>query len=68
MLFQPLHAYATKITREGGNTPNFHNRKPYRNKLLKRIARDTARKCEDGAWRSTAPVLTHAPPRNNQPS
>jgi len=68
MLIQPLYAYATKITREGGNTPSFHNRKPYRSKVLKRMARDTARVGDDGAWRSTAPVLYHPAPRNNNPA
>lgn len=36
------------------------NYKPYRTKAQKEEARRTARKCEDGAWRSNAPVSYHS--------
>jgi hypothetical protein len=35
------------------------NRKPYRTKAQRKIARETAVKCKDGAYRSTAPVSYH---------
>lgn len=36
-----------------------NNYKPYRTKEQKALARKTAVKCEDGTWRSTAPVSYH---------
>lgn len=36
---------------------NLINRKPYRTKEMKAEARRLARRCEDGAWRSSAPFL-----------
>lgn len=38
---------------------NMINRKPFRTKAQKLEARTTAVKCEDGAYRSTAPVSIH---------
>lgn len=35
------------------------NYKPYRTKAQKAEARKTAVKCQDGAWRSKAPVSYH---------
>ena len=35
------------------------NLKPYRTKAQKELARKTAVKCEDGAWRTDAPVSYH---------
>lgn len=50
-------AYATSFTRTG--KLDMTNRKPFRTAAQKALARQTARKCEDGAWRSTAPVSFH---------
>ena len=36
------------------------NYKPYRTKAQKKIARETARLCKDGTWRSDAPVSYHS--------
>lgn len=54
-------AYSTtQITREGLEAgPDMTNRKPYRTKSQKRLAKATAYKAKDGAWRSTAPVSYH---------
>lgn len=52
--------YATTFTRTG--KLNMQNRKPYRTASQKAQARATARKCEDGAFRSSAPVSYHAAP------
>jgi hypothetical protein len=38
------------------------NRKPYRTKAQKALARATARKDADGAWRSEAPFCLHGEP------
>ena len=35
------------------------SRKPYRTKAQKALAREMARKCADGAWRSNAPFRLH---------
>ena len=35
------------------------NKKPYRTKAQKELARKTAVKCQDGTWRSDAPVSYH---------
>ncbi|MGY6251517.1 hypothetical protein ACXIUS_28970 [Bosea thiooxidans] len=51
-------ACQTQYSRTGNI--NMQNRKPYRTAAQKALARQTARKCEDGAWRSTAPVSYHS--------
>jgi hypothetical protein len=51
--------FATKITRDGGHTPDYTNRKPFRTKAQKRLARETAWKGSDGAYHSDAPVSFH---------
>ena len=38
---------------------DMNNYKPYRTKEQKKQARATARKCNDGTWRSTAPKSWH---------
>ena len=68
-----IYRYATKLTREifeGKVNPsrNMHNRKPYRTRAQKAEARDKARRCGDGAWRSSAPVSWHPEPRGNSHS
>lgn len=50
-------ACQTKFTREG--VRDMKNRKPFRTKRQKQAARDMAVKCQDGAWRSAAPVSYH---------
>lgn len=50
-------AHQTNFTRTG--KLNMQNRKPYRTAAQKLVARQTARKCEDGTWRSSAPVSYH---------
>lgn len=50
-------AYQTSYTRTG--KVDMTNRKPYRNAAQKYEAKRVARKCEDGTWRSTAPVSYH---------
>jgi hypothetical protein len=52
-------AYQTKFTREG--VRNLSNRKPYRTKAQKIVARNMAVQCPDGAFRSSAPVSFHDP-------
>ena len=47
----------TDLTRLG--TMNMKNRKPYRTASQKAAARSNAVRCEDGAWRSNAPVSYH---------
>jgi hypothetical protein len=50
----------TQITREGiAAGPDLTNRKPYRTKAQKALARKTAYKADDGTYRSTAPVSYH---------
>lgn len=67
-----IYAFATEITRAKweGRAPNMakvnHNKKPYRTKAQKALAREDARKCKDGAWRSRAPVSFHPAPRGAQ--
>ena len=61
--------YETKLTAEiraGKKNPsrNMWNRKPFRTARQKADARATARKCNDGAYRSSAPVCLHPAPRN----
>ncbi|MBO6542326.1 MAG: hypothetical protein JJ939_11575 [Alphaproteobacteria bacterium] len=50
------HSNRTQLTREG--TRNMLNRKPYRTKAQREVARLTARKV-DGRWVSSAPVSYH---------
>lgn len=57
-------AYATAFTRTG--KLNMLNRKPYRTASQKAQARATARKGEDGAFRSSAPVSYHTAPRRRE--
>ena len=38
---------------------DYNNYKPYRTKAQKKLARQTARKCADGTYRSDAPVSYH---------
>lgn len=55
----------TKITQAAFNGQpftgerNMDNRKPYRSQRQKSEAKDKARKCDDGTYRSTAPVSYH---------
>ena len=64
-----IYAYATEITlaRLEGREPNMarvlRNKKPYRTKAQKAVAREKAYKSIDGAWRSSAPVSYHPTPR-----
>ncbi|MCW2405068.1 hypothetical protein M2336_001697 [Sphingobium sp. B1D7B] len=67
-----IFRYATKLTRdifEGKANPsrNMHNRKPFRTKSQKAEARATARKCADGAYRSSALRSYHDAPRASSP-
>ncbi len=62
-------ASATAMTREGVSDPSqlsgagqreyLANRKPYRTAAQKAEARRTAERCNDGVWRSSAPVSLH---------
>jgi hypothetical protein len=57
-------ALMTKFTREtleGKKEPqrDYSNRKPYRNKNQKKVARMTAARGQDGVWRSNAPTMQH---------
>lgn len=38
------------------------NKKPYRTKAQRAVARRMARRCADGAWRSQAPFSFHGVP------
>lgn len=49
--------YATQFTRTG--VVDYNNRKPYRTKAQKRMARESAVRGKDGVWRSSAPVTYH---------
>lgn len=49
--------YATQFTRTG--KVNMVNGKPYRTASQKHEAKRLARKCDDGAYRSSAPVSFH---------
>jgi hypothetical protein len=40
---------------------NMTNAKPFRTRAQKAEARETARLCNDGTWRSGAPVSYHKP-------
>lgn len=60
----PELAYQTQYTRTG--KLNMVNRKPYRTAAQKRTAKSNAHKCEDGAYRSAAPVSFHAAPRSRE--
>jgi hypothetical protein len=53
----PHTAYQTQLSRTG--QVNMVNRKPFRTKAQKELAKSSAVKCEDGTWRSTAPVSHH---------
>lgn len=66
-----LSPYMTKLTREileGKHAPSINpwNGKPFRTKHQKTVARNTAEKRADGAWRSNAPVSYHPTPRGQQ--
>jgi hypothetical protein len=54
---EPHKAYQTSMTKTG--VRDMKNRKPYRTASQKELAKQKARKCEDGAYRSTAPVSYH---------
>jgi hypothetical protein len=41
-------------------TRDMANYKPYRTKAQKKLARETARLCNDGTYRSNAPVSYHS--------
>jgi len=63
-----ISQYRTKLTREiqdGEKNPsrNMWNGKPYRTVRQKELARDSAERCNDGAYRSSAPVSWHPAPR-----
>lgn len=45
--------------------PDMTNRKPYRTKAQKQLARKTAEKRSDGAYRSTAPKSYHQEKKAN---
>lgn len=58
--------FVTQTTRDmlDGRKParrNMTNGKPYRTSAQKAEAAKTARRCEDGAYRSNAPVSFHKP-------
>lgn len=55
-------AHQTSYTRTG--KLNMLNRKPYRSKAQKALARSTASKGADGTYRSTAPVSYHRAPKH----
>lgn len=48
------------------HTDGRYNRKPYRTKAQKQVAKDAAVRCKDGAYRSTAPVSFHNPRKDNR--
>lgn len=52
-----VFAYATKFTREG--VRDMTNRKPYRTKAQKIVAKQMAYDTPDGTIRSNAPVTYH---------
>ena len=60
----PELAHQTQFTRTG--KLNMTNRKPYRTASQKETARRMARKCEDGAYRSPAPLSFHSAPRQRE--
>lgn len=58
----------TSVTREHIRTgkrvdPSLHNRKPFRGPRLKIEARENARKCDDGTFRSSTRVEYHPEPK-----
>lgn len=53
----PHLAYRTQMDRTGER--NMINRKPYRTAEQKKVARASASKDHDGAYRTTAPVSVH---------
>jgi hypothetical protein len=56
----------TQISRLGLDAgPDMTNRKPYRTKAQKALAKKTAYKAEDGTHRSTAPKTYH-PDKNKE--
>lgn len=57
-------AHQTTFTRTG--KLNMHNRKPYRTGSQQAEAKRTARKCEDGTYRSGAPVSYHRAPNGKR--
>lgn len=52
-----FNGYVTQFTKTGNL--NMVNRKPFRTKFQKKMARETAYKAKDGAWRSDADVSYH---------
>ena len=56
-------AHQTAYTRTG--KLNMLNRKPFRTAAQKAEARRTAKKGDDGAWRSSAPVSYHRAARQS---
>ncbi len=55
-------AHQTNYTRTG--KLNMLNRKPYRTRSQKEMARSSAQKGKDGAYRSSAPVSFHRAPKH----
>ena len=54
----PAHlAHCTAFTRFGER--DMANRKPFRTQRQKAVAKRIARRCDDGAFRSAAPVSFH---------
>ena len=49
--------YATKLTRDG--ELDMSNRKPFRTKAQKKLAKSNAYKDDRGVWHSSAPVSYH---------
>lgn len=61
---QPHLAHLTTFSRTG--KIDMTNRKPFRTAAQKHDARTSARKCDDGAYRSSAPVSYHRAPGNRR--
>lgn len=59
-----ISSHATSFTRTG--KVNMINGKPYRTAAQKADARNTARKCDDGTYRSSAPVSYHRQVRRQE--
>lgn len=53
----PHLQHQTRLSREG--KLDLSNRKPYRSKALKALARENAEKCNDGTYRSDVAVRYH---------
>lgn len=49
----------TRTTAEADTKRSMINRKPFRTAEQKAEAKRLARKCDDGTWRSSAPVSYH---------